>query len=121
MTATTAQVGNAGGQAGGKPAGGSGGPAGSSGSGSSGSAGNTGAAEAALGRLLASGLDAGMAFLRKIDPDAAADLDRLRRREVTRSSFVVVGETKRGKSSLVNALIGVPNLSPVDAAVATAA
>ncbi|MFC7533126.1 dynamin family protein [Actinoplanes sp. GCM10030250] len=35
--------------------------------------------------------------------------------------MVVVGETKRGKSSLVNALLGVPGLSPVDAAVATAA
>ena len=33
--------------------------------------------------------------------------------------MVIVGETKRGKSSLTNALIGVPNLSPVDAAVAT--
>jgi hypothetical protein len=34
---------------------------------------------------------------------------------------VVVGETKRGKSSLINALLRVPNLSPVDAAVATSA
>jgi hypothetical protein len=34
---------------------------------------------------------------------------------------VVVGETKRGKSSLINALLGVPGLSPVDAAVATSA
>ena len=39
---------------------------------------------------------------------------------MTRPAIVVVGETKRGKSSLVNVLIGVPNLSPVDAAVATA-
>ncbi|HET8684258.1 MAG TPA: dynamin family protein, partial [Micromonosporaceae bacterium] len=31
------------------------------------------------------------------------------------------GETKRGKSALANALVGVPGLSPVDAAVATAA
>ena len=45
---------------------------------------------------------------------------RSRRRDVTRPSIVVVGETKRGKSSLVNMLIGVPDLSPVDAAVATA-
>ncbi|HEX4704616.1 MAG TPA: dynamin family protein, partial [Pseudonocardiaceae bacterium] len=35
-------------------------------------------------------------------------------------SVVVVGETKRGKSSLVNALLACPGLSPVDAAVATA-
>jgi len=33
---------------------------------------------------------------------------------------VVVGETKRGKSSLVNALLACPGLSPVDAGVATA-
>ncbi len=32
---------------------------------------------------------------------------------------VVVGETKRGKSSLVNALLGRPGLSPVDVEVAT--
>lgn len=33
---------------------------------------------------------------------------------------MVVGETNRGKSSLVNALLAVPGLSPVDAQVATA-
>src|SRR2546430_13387434 len=67
-----------------------------------------------------SGVDNSLAFLRRADPAAAADIDALRRRALTRPSFAVVGETKRGKSSLVNALIGVPNLSPVDAAVATA-
>jgi hypothetical protein len=76
--------------------------------------------EAAALKLLKSGIDGSLAFLRRIEPDAAADVDALRRRELTRPSFAVVGETKRGKSSLVNALIGVPNLSPVDAAVATA-
>jgi len=76
--------------------------------------------EAAAQKLLRSTVEGGLAFLRKVDPDAAADIDALRRREVTRPSIVVVGETKRGKSSLVNMLIGVPNLSPVDAAVATA-
>ena len=35
--------------------------------------------------------------------------------------MVVVGETKRGKSSLVNALLRQPALSPVDLAVATSA
>jgi hypothetical protein len=74
----------------------------------------------ALQKLLRAGIDGGLAYLRKIDPDAAADLDRERRREVSSPRIVVVGETKRGKSSLVNMLIGVPNLSPVDAAVATA-
>jgi dynamin family protein len=61
-----------------------------------------------------------VAFVRAADPDAGADLAELRRRELLRPSLVVVGETKRGKSSLINALLGVPGLSPVDAAVATA-
>jgi hypothetical protein len=60
-----------------------------------------------------------VAFLRTADPDAAADLAELRRRQVTRPSIVLVGETKRGKSSLLNALLGAPGLSPVDAAAAT--
>jgi hypothetical protein len=77
--------------------------------------------DAAAVKLIRGSLDTSLAFLRKLDPDAADDVDALRRRGVTRPSFAVVGETKRGKSSLINALIGVPNLSPVDAAVATAA
>lgn len=77
--------------------------------------------DAALGKLLGAAVDGSLAFLRKTDPDAAADIDALRRRAVSRPAIVVVGETKRGKSSLVNALIGVPDLSPVDAAVATSA
>jgi hypothetical protein len=76
--------------------------------------------EAAAVKLIKSGIDNALAFVRRVDPDAASDIDGLRRRELTRPAFAVVGETKRGKSSLVNALIGVPNLSPVDAAVATA-
>jgi hypothetical protein len=75
--------------------------------------------DAALRKLLVQAVDGGLAFLRKSDPDAAADLDKVRRRDVSRPSIVVVGETKRGKSSLVNMLIGVPDLSPVDTAVAT--
>ncbi len=62
-----------------------------------------------------------LAYLRTTDMDAAADLAELRRTQLTRPGVVVVGETKRGKSSLVNALLGVPGLSPVDAAVTTAA
>ncbi|MEV0720948.1 dynamin family protein, partial [Asanoa sp. NPDC050611] len=73
-----------------------------------------------LGALLGEAVDGSLAFLRRADADAAADIESVRRRAVTRPSIVVVGETKRGKSSLVNALIGVPDLSPVDAAVATA-
>ncbi|MBU2665507.1 dynamin family protein [Actinoplanes bogorensis] len=61
-----------------------------------------------------------LAYVRTQDPDAGAELADLRRRRVTRPQVVVVGETKRGKSSLINALLGVPGLSPVDAAVATA-
>ena len=61
-----------------------------------------------------------VAYVRTRDPDAGAELAELRRRELVRPSIVVVGETKRGKSSLINALVGVPGLSPVDAAVATA-
>jgi hypothetical protein len=76
-------------------------------------------------RDLAAALDAAVvqsaAYLRSMDPDAAAELEEMRRRRVTRPSVVVVGETKRGKSSLVNALLGVPGLSPVGAAVATSA
>jgi len=74
-----------------------------------------------VGKLVGAAVDASMAFLRKADSDAAADLEMLRRRELGTPAFVVVGETKRGKSALVNALIGVPNLSPVDVAVTTAA
>src|SRR5262249_58605913 len=79
------------------------------------------AADAGAQKLLRGAIDGGLAFLRKIDSDAAADIDVIRRRAVTRPSIVVVGETKRGKSSMVNMLIGVPGLSPVDAAVATSA
>ncbi|MFF5296226.1 dynamin family protein [Paractinoplanes globisporus] len=61
-----------------------------------------------------------LAYVRGADPDAGADLAELRRRQLVRPSVVIVGETKRGKSSLINALLGVPGLSPVDAAVATA-
>jgi hypothetical protein len=71
--------------------------------------------------MLRPAVDGALAFVRKVDPDAAAELDLVRRQELTRPRIVVVGETKRGKSSLVNMLVGVPNLSPVDAAVATSA
>lgn len=73
-----------------------------------------------LGQVRA-GVDAVLAYLRGADPDAAAELAALRGRELVRPAIAVVGETKRGKSSLVNALIGVPGLSPVDTAVATSA
>ncbi|MGH3729410.1 MAG: dynamin family protein [Micromonosporaceae bacterium] len=74
-----------------------------------------------LEKMMRGAVDNSLAQLRRNDPDAASDMDVLRRREQTRPTIVVVGETKRGKSSLTNALVGVPNLSPVDAAVATSA
>jgi hypothetical protein len=54
------------------------------------------------------------------DPDAAAWVERVRASRPGTPAVVVVGETKRGKSSLVNALLATPDLSPVDADVATA-
>ncbi|MFG1990597.1 dynamin family protein [Actinoplanes sp. NPDC048988] len=73
---------------------------------------------------LASVLDAcvrdTLAYVKSQDPDAGAELAQLLRVRVTRPQVVIVGETKRGKSSLINALLGVHGLSPVDAAVATA-
>ncbi|MBP2339861.1 putative GTPase [Saccharothrix coeruleofusca] len=57
------------------------------------------------------------ALVRSLDPAAASFVET--RRGGT-ASVVVVGETNRGKSSLVNALLATPGLSPVDAEVATA-
>lgn len=76
---------------------------------------------AGLGPALTAACDTALAALRKADPAAAAEVDALRRQMLTTPSVVVVGETKRGKSSLVNALLGVPGLAPagVDAATAT--
>ncbi|GAA3250129.1 dynamin family protein [Dactylosporangium siamense] len=76
---------------------------------------------AGLRRLLTAGIDGSLGHLRELDVDAAADIEAEHRRDLTRPRVVVVGATKRGKSSLVNTLIGVPGLSPVDEAVATAA
>jgi hypothetical protein len=75
----------------------------------------------ALAATLESAVRDTLAYVRTADPDAGAELAESRRRQLTRPSVVVVGETKRGKSSLINALLGVPGLSPVDAAVATSA
>lgn len=76
---------------------------------------------AGLGQLLTSACDAALAALRKADPAAAAEVDALRRQVLTAPSIVVVGESKRGKSSLVNALLGVPGLAPAGVDVSTAA
>jgi predicted GTPase len=59
-------------------------------------------------------------LLREHDKRAADQVDKLLAGRDATPSIVVVGETNRGKSSLVNALIATPGLSPVDADVATA-
>ncbi len=62
-------------------------------------------------------------LLRQCDAAAAADLSRdCRERDVTAVPMVaVVGEAKRGKSTLVNRLLGVDELSPVGVLETTAA
>ena len=59
-------------------------------------------------------------LLREHDKRAADQVDKVLARRDSTPSIVVVGETNRGKSSLVNALVAMPGLSPVDADVATA-
>jgi predicted GTPase len=61
-----------------------------------------------------------LALIKESDPEAARAIEEIRARRRKNPSVVVVGETNRGKSSLVNALLGQPGLSPVDAEVATA-
>ncbi|MBC6449142.1 dynamin family protein [Actinokineospora xionganensis] len=61
-----------------------------------------------------------LALLREAEPESAQWVEEIRSRRKKKPSVVVVGETNRGKSSLVNALIETPGLSPVDADVATA-
>lgn len=60
-----------------------------------------------------------LSLLKEVNPDSARWVDEVRAKRRDKPSAVVVGETNRGKSSLVNALIGQPGLSPVDAEVAT--
>jgi len=66
------------------------------------------AARAELGALLA-----------EADPASSLLLYQERRGNGAVPTVVVLGETNRGKSSLVNALLATPDLSPVDAGVAT--
>jgi hypothetical protein len=62
-----------------------------------------------------------LTLLRDADPAAADGVVAAVAARPAAPTVVVVGETKRGKSSLVNALLACPGLSPVDADVATAA
>ncbi|GAA0807351.1 dynamin family protein [Spirilliplanes yamanashiensis] len=73
----------------------------------------------ALAQRLTTGMQQVLAYLRTVDADAAAEVEAARRQRLVRPSVVVVGETNRGKSSLVNALLGVPGLSPVGVGVTT--
>ncbi|MEV4311595.1 dynamin family protein [Actinocrispum sp. NPDC049592] len=59
-------------------------------------------------------------LLREVAPESAKWVEELRGRRRRKPTVVTIGETNRGKSSLVNALLGQPGLSPVDADVATA-
>ncbi|EME56705.1 dynamin family protein [Amycolatopsis decaplanina] len=61
-----------------------------------------------------------LTVVREADPQAAKWVEDVRKTRPKKPSVVVVGETNRGKSSLVNALLSMPGLSPVDADVATA-
>jgi Dynamin family len=64
--------------------------------------------------------EAAAAVLRDHAASGVAEIERVSARLGELPAVVVVGETKRGKSSLVNALLGSTDLSPVDAHVATA-
>jgi predicted GTPase len=61
-----------------------------------------------------------LTLVREADEDSAKWVEEIRAKRKAKPTAVVVGETNRGKSSLVNALLGHPGLSPVDADVATA-
>ena len=61
-----------------------------------------------------------LTLVRESDEESAKWVEEIRAKRKAKPSAVVVGETNRGKSSLVNALLGHPGLSPVDADVATA-
>lgn len=61
-----------------------------------------------------------LTLVRENDPAAADAVAAVLANRPEAPVVVVVGETKRGKSSLVNALLATPGLSPVDADVATA-
>jgi hypothetical protein len=78
------------------------------------------AAAPSLPKQVAAAREKLLALIRELDPESARTIEELRTRRGRNPSVVVVGETNRGKSSLVNALLGQPGLSPVDADVATA-
>jgi hypothetical protein len=78
------------------------------------------ATQPSLPKQVAAAREKLLALIRDADPESARWVEEIRARRRKTPSVVVVGETNRGKSSLVNALLGQPGLSPVDAEVATA-
>jgi hypothetical protein len=73
-----------------------------------------------LPKQVAQARDKLLALLKDAEPESAAWVEEIRALRRKKPSVVVVGETNRGKSSLINAMIDTPGLSPVDAEVATA-
>ena len=78
------------------------------------------AAQLSLPKQVAQAREKLLTLIKESDPDAARWVEEIRAKRRKNPSVVVVGETNRGKSSLVNALLARPGLSPVDAEVATA-
>ena len=69
------------------------------------------------------GLEAAWAVLAKHGRDSTVDevRSRLHEESTLTPTVVVVGEAKRGKSSLVNSLIGIPNVAPTGSDIVTGA
>jgi Dynamin family len=92
-------------------------------------AGRTAPSRGALAREVEEATNTALTLLRSVAAGSAelaeaadvAEVERVRDERPLRPTVVVVGEAKRGKSSLVNALLNVPGLSPVDPQVATSA
>ncbi|MGI8762590.1 MAG: dynamin family protein [Ilumatobacteraceae bacterium] len=72
-----------------------------------------------IGKRISSVVNAVHRAALKLDPALARRIEQQAAITGDRATVVVVGEAKRGKSSLVNALLGQPGLSPVDADLAT--
>ena len=77
-------------------------------------------AQLSLPKQVAQAREKLLTLIKEADPDAARWVEEIRAKRRKNPSIVVVGETNRGKSSLVNAMLAQPGLSPVDAEVATA-
>jgi hypothetical protein len=71
-------------------------------------------AEKALREAVATTLDATLGHLRRLDPDAAAEIDAVRRARPAFPSIVLIGETGRGKSALAGVLLDSPGIAPIE-------